>query len=212
MKGTMFYSWLPACVCGAVIGCGALTSRAADPGPYVNFDAGVNLVSDVETIFFIPGLGVGIGDVAFDPGFRFGVEGGYRLSDGLGLGLETGFIFNEVESIGGSAIRDVSLMHVPILANLVFRFENSSPVVPFLGIGGGATFSIFDVDTDSDTDIVPAWQGLAGLQIKLSDTMSAGLTGKYLGVSSPEFDVGGVFVEPDTIHNYSILASLNWSF
>jgi opacity protein-like surface antigen len=181
--------------------------RAAEPGAYFNFDAGVNLPQETEVTVRVPALGSARGDLEFDPGFRFGLEGGYRFSEMIGLGLETGFIYNELKST------DTRLMHVPILANLVFRFENSSPVVPFIGVGAGGTVSMIEGEGDSDSDVVPAWQGLAGLQFKLSDAMSAGITYKYLGINSPEFeDDGGAVVEFDTIHNHSILASLNWSF
>jgi len=212
MKRSGFCRWVGGGICGAVIGWSSIGLRAAEPGVYFNFDAGVNLVQDLEATFTIPGLGSADADIEFDPGFRFGLGGGYRFTEMLGVGLETGFIFNELKSIAGTDIEDVRLMHVPILANVVFRFENSSPVIPFVGAGAGGMFSIFDVDTDSDTDVVLAWQGVAGLQFKLSDTMAAGVTYKYLGISGPEFEAEGVFVEADTIHNHSILASLNWSF
>ena len=207
MRRGVFYRWVRGGVYGAVIGCSCFALRAAEPGAYFNFDAGVNLPQETEVTLTIPGLGSAQGDLEFDPGFRFGLEGGYRFTEMVGLGLETGFIYNELKSA------DTRLMHVPILANLVFRFENSATVVPFVGIGAGGTVSMIEGGGDSDSDVVPAWQGLAGLQFKLSDALSAGITYKYLGINGPEFeDDGGGVVEFDTIHNHSILASLNWSF
>ena len=199
-------------VTGALLACGALQSSAqnknTDPGGYLGVGAGISIPGDVETE--INNLS---GDLELDPGLRVSVAGGYRFSPLIAAELESGFIYNEVD---GSD--DVALSHVPILANIIFRFDTDSPFVPFIGGGAGGVLSALDFDNDdidedeSDTDFVFAWQGLAGVHYQFSDNMSAGITYKYFGVNSPEFEVGPLNVDMDIIHNHSILGSFNWAF
>jgi opacity protein-like surface antigen len=105
---------------------------------------------------------------------------------------------------------------VPFLANVVFRFENPSKFVPFAGLGLGGVASFFTVDDviskDDDTDVVFAWQVQAGVQYRFNDHISAGVTYKYLGADSPEFDIGGGRIRFDVVHNHAIMAAFKWSF
>ena|SRR5436309_551209 len=178
-------------------------SRAADPGPYVSFGAGVNIANDVD---FKSG-----GGAEFNPGYRFSVAGGYHFTPMISAEIETGYLFNGVKDAG-----DTTLSQVPFLANVVFRFENSSPFVPFVGAGVGGVASFFTVDDviskDGDNDVVFAWQVQAGVHYRINDKMSAGITYKYLGGDSPEFDIGGGMIRFGVVHNHAILASFNWSF
>jgi opacity protein-like surface antigen len=177
--------------------------RAADPGPYVSFGAGVNIVNDVD---FETG-----GTAEFDPGFRFSVAGGYHFTPLISAEIETGFLSNDVTDAG-----DTALSQVPFLANVVFRFENSSRFIPFVGAGAGGVASFLRIDdfisSDEDSDVVFAWQAQAGVHYRINDNMSAGITYKYLGADSPEFDLGGGLIPLDVVHNHAILASFNWSF
>lgn len=192
-----------------------MQSMAAEPGPYLSIDAGVNIVNDIDFDAF-----GGSATLELDPGFRGSVAGGYRFTPMIAAELETGFLFNSVDQIsgpGGSAsIDDTVFSQVPILANVIFRFENSSPFTPFVGAGAGGVASFLSVDDgttdDSDSDFVFAWQLQAGVHYKISDTMSAGLTYKYLGTDGPGFDIEGVEFEVDSVHNHAIMGSFNWSF
>ena len=202
---------------GALGAASCMQNMAADTGAYVNIDAGVNIVSDVD---FDIGIGTATAELA--PGFRGSVAGGYRFTPMLAAEVETGFLMNEVDQIsfGGSSgdVDDVSLSHVPLLANVVFRFENDSPFIPFVGAGAGGVASFLNLDDDdlgsddNDSDLVFAWQLQAGVHYRINDQMSVGLAYKYLGTDSPEFDIEGETIELDSVHNHSILGSFNWSF
>jgi opacity protein-like surface antigen len=179
-------------------------SGAADPGPYyVSFGAGVNIANDVDL--------KGGGTAEFDPGFRVSVAGGYHFTPMISAEIETGYLFNDVKDAG-----DASLSQVPVLAKVMFRFENSSQFVPFVGVGVGGVASFFAVDDviskGDDSDVVFAWQVQAGVHYRINDNMSAGITYKYLGADSPQFDIGGGRIRFDVVHNHAILASFNWSF
>src|SRR4051794_11773371 len=193
----------------------SIEAMAADEGGYLNGGIGLNIVNDFK--FTAPGFGPGKVTAEMDPGFRFSVAGGYRFNPMISAELETGFIFNQMDAIsvpGGSFdVDDVSVSHVPFLGNVVFRFENSSRIVPFIGAGAGGVLSMLDLDDDdldsneSDSDFVFAWQAFAGVVYKINDSMSAGVTYKYLGVDRPEFRIEGDRFKFDTVHNHSILAT-----
>jgi len=176
----------------------ARAADATEPGFYANFDVGVNFLSEVE-------------GREFDLGLRFGVAGGYRFTPMISAEIETGYLYNEVKDA-----EDNTLSHVPLLANVMFRFENKSPFVPFVGVGVGGVVSFLTIDDviseDDDSAVVFAWQVQAGVHYRINANMSAGITYKYLGVDSPEFDVGGGTIELDVLHNHAILASFNWAF
>jgi opacity protein-like surface antigen len=176
--------------------------RAADPAAYVNAGAGMNIINETD---------VAGSTLSFDPGLRFNVAGGYHFTPMISAEIETGFLLNDVEDAG-----DTSFSQVPFLANVVFRFENSSPFIPFIGVGVGGVAAFLTIDDliseDDDSDVVFAWQLQAGVHYKINDNMSAGITYKYLGVDSPEFDIGGGIVDFDVTHNHAIMASFNWSF
>ena len=202
---------------GAMLACTAAQTNAQNgdvAGPYLNIGAGINIPGDVEATVTDPTFGSNTGDLELDPGFRASISGGVHFTPMLAVELESGFLYNEVD---GSD--DVALSHVPILANVIFRFDTGgSPWVPFIGAGAGGVLSMLDFDNDdidedeSDTDFVFAWQGLAGIHYQFSDNMSVGVTYKYLGVGGPEFEIQDTGVELDSIHNHAILGSFNWGF
>ena len=176
---------------------------AADTGPYyLGVGAGVNIVPDVD-----------LNGVAseFDPGFRISVAGGYHFTPMISAEVETGYLYNDVKDAG-----DTALSQVPFLASVLFRFENSSKFIPFLGVGAGGIASFFTVDDviskADDNDVVFAWQVQAGVHYQINDHMSAGITYKYLGADRPQFDIGGGLIKFDVVHNHAIMASFNWSF
>lgn len=173
-------------------------AEQTDPGAYVSFGAGLNIVNEIN-------------GREFDPGYRLSVACGYRFTPVISAEIETGYLFNAVTDAD-----DMALSQVPFLANVMFRFENSSRFVPFVGVGAGGVASFFNVNDviseDDDSDVVFAWQVQAGVHYRINDNMSAGITYKYLGADSPQFDIGGGLIRFDVVHNHAILGSFNWSF
>ena len=184
----------------------ATQGKAADQGLYLNLGAGVNIINDVDE-------DAGSASAAFDTGFRLSVGGGYHFTPMISAEIESGYLFNEVEDAG-----DTALSQVPFLVNAVFRFENSTSFVPFIGagVGGVATFLTIDDfisgSEDDDSDVVFAWQAQAGVHYRINENMSAGITYKYLGIDGPEFEFGGGTFGFEAMHNHSLMASFQWSF
>lgn len=191
---------------------GLASVSAAEPqdsSMYFKFDAGANFVQDTDGSRKGPVLPTALLFTAeFDPGFRAGLGAGYNFNRYLGLEFESGFLYNEFKDT------DSWLGQVPLLANVVLRYQNTSRLVPFIGGGAGAVVGILDLDEldDSDSQVLFAWQGLAGLNYKISDTTSVGLAYKYLGTESSNYDVAGFRWHFSEVHNHSVNLVFSWQF
>src|SRR6185436_4406528 len=112
-------------------------ARAAH-GFYLNAGAGVSLAEDVKLKEFFGPAG---NHLDFDAGVRFSVSGGYNFNDYIGLEGETGWIYNDIQHV------DASLSHVPMMANVVFRYDRPDcKLVPYAGAGLGGDISVIWLD------------------------------------------------------------------
>lgn len=139
--------------------------------------------------------------IEFDPGFRFGIGGGFAFSDFVAIGGETGVSFNTIDDIAGTNITsesDSTIGHVPMVANIIFKFPNPSRIVPFAGAGAGLAFVWFNSETirdaasglvldGSDSDALFAWQVFGGVKYELNDHMAIGVSYKYFHADSPNW-------------------------
>jgi hypothetical protein len=93
----------------------------------------------------------------FNPGFRLDVEFGYNFYEWLGVGLQTGLIYNginqyNVDISGGASAgsyhcsADGELVQVPIQINGILRWPGDVKLRPFIGGGVGAIWQQLDVN------------------------------------------------------------------
>lgn len=161
---------------------------------YLKVDGGVNIMQDatvqgINGTTFYP---IGQWDVAeaevtsfdaeLDPGFRLGFVGGYNLNEWVALEFESGFMYNGIKDSD-----DAWLGSVPLIANVVFRFENETKLVPYVGGGGGGAFTTFNDWYDSDSDFVFAWQVKAGVAYSMNDNMSVEVVYKLFATGDQEY-------------------------
>jgi opacity protein-like surface antigen len=158
-------------------------------GFYVNGEVGPALAENVSLQrFVVPTPGA---KIELDAGVRVSVAGGYNFNDYVGAEIETGFIFNEVQSVTGLGNIDAAVGHVPLLANVVLRYDRPNcKWVPYAGagVGGDASLIALDyvtapngavVDGEAST-VVFAWQSFAGVRYKITDKISVGASfGRY---------------------------------
>ena len=208
MKLSTLKTWAAVWAAGLFGLAGVSAADPSDPNMYVKFDAGANFIQDTDGSRSAAPLPTVLFNAEFDPGFRVGLGGGYNFHRYLGVEFESGFLYNEIKDT------DSWLGQVPLLANLVLRYPNTSPLVPFIGGGAGAVIGILDLDEldDSDSEALFAWQGLAGLSYKVSDTTSVGLAYKYLGTESSTYHVAGFRWHLSEVHNHSVNLVFNWQF
>ena len=181
----------------------ALPLRAADGdiGPYVNFEGGPSWAQSVRAT-----SGGYSGTADLDVGARFGFAIGYNFHPYFGVEFDTGWAWNDFKDSA------YSLTQVPMLVNGTFRFPNQTGFEPYVGGGAGGvwnTFGVSDCCGDYDSDVVFAWQGLAGVRYKFNPNMALGLGYKYLGTLGGEFTTYGIRTELDTMHNHSV--NLVWT-
>jgi opacity protein-like surface antigen len=184
--------------CGAAAVLAALPLQATEKAAYLTLDGGVSLMQDVK---------IDSAKLEMDTGYRIGLAGGYNLNKWAAIELETGFIYNEFKDSNG----DAWLGMVPVLANAVFRYENKTKFVPFVGAGAGGAFSILDAPIDSDTDFVFAWQLMAGVDYKIGENMCLGVKYKYFGTGDQSYDFGPGIKLKDIV-THSVGVAFTWHF
>jgi opacity protein-like surface antigen len=178
----------------------AATSTFGQSSFYFNVDAGGTIAREATLRSF---FGATPGEkIEFDPGVRFGAAGGYNFCPIGSIELETGFMHNTVKRLGsGAGNGDAELSHVPLMANVVLRYDQGNcPVIPYIGAGAGGDISVVNLDhvtfnsvfaDGSDSTIQFAWQAFAGLRFKLNDKMSVGASYKYYRTDPASWDFAG---------------------
>ena len=210
-------------VAGFGISLMALPDVARSQGFYLKGDTGVAFSEDVDVKRFIGAAPGGV-KIDLETGGRFTAAGGYNFNDWIGVQVETGFIFNEMDSINGAGNVDGSLSHMPLLVSAVLRYDKPNcPVIPYVGIGmGGDASSIwlddvrvggFNVD-GSDAELVFAWQAFGGLRYRINQNMSVGAGYKYFYADGAEFDVEDTAadIELGKAQVHSFVVDFTWTF
>lgn len=121
----------------------------------------------------------------FQPGFRFDTEFGYNIYEWLGVGFQTGVVYNGLQNytisgnlnlivpgygtISGSGDfnfpADGDLIQVPLQMNAILRWPGAVAIRPFLGFGVGAVWQELDVNTIHVGPLdVPGGYGRSGFQ------------------------------------------------
>ena len=108
-----------------------------------------------------PGVMLSGENFTFNPGFRLDVEFGYNFYEWLGVGLQTGVIYNGLNQynptvsastnpavdIGSYHLSaDGELVQVPIQINGILRWPGQMKLRPFIGGGVGAIWQQLDVN------------------------------------------------------------------
>ena len=175
--------------------------------------------------------------VAFNPGFRFDFAPGYRLNEWIGFELETGCIYNTVDSytisgngtftgtggnttLNGTTTADAQgyLLQVPLMVNVEFSYPLEGGWRPFVGAGGGGMFQKMTIGTlTSDIQVqgdfnqsnfMGAWEAFAGFGYQVAPGFDVSLAYRMNGVLAPDF--AGY-----TMNNFFTQAAefgMNWRF
>jgi hypothetical protein len=131
----------------------------------------------------------------FEPGFRFDVEFGYNIYDWLGVSLQSGVIYNALDtydvSINGGPYTlsaDGELLQVPIQLDGILRWPGATAFKPFIGGGIGAIWQQLDVNNFTyGTSNIQANYCRSAFQFGFNGQVGANYT------VSPGVDFYGVF-------------------
>lgn len=200
----------------------ALAGSAPAQSFYFDANLGPALADDVSIRQFVvrtPGA-----EAELDPGVRLSVAGGYNINQFLGVQLETGFIHNEIDRMGGRGV-DASLGHVPMLADVVLRYDDAGcPWVPYAGAGLGGDVSVISLDdvrapngtvVDGDgSTVVFAWQLFAGVRYKFRENMSIGGAYRFYSADGASWEVrrsvGDIESGTARVHSFGVDFSLQF--
>lgn len=155
-----------------------------------------------------------------DTGLRLDLGAGYRFSKSWAAELETGFIYNSIDSVritvssngvpqtGKIDNLDVNLYQVPILASVIYTVPLDGKIKPYLGGGVGGVWTMIAGSGTSENAFAFGWQATAGADYQINEKWSAGLAYKLLGTG--ECDWGGV--KTDSFLTHSIVAVVSFKF
>jgi opacity protein-like surface antigen len=195
---------------------------------YIKGDLGGNLTHDTGLReFFGEPLTAGT-KIKFDPGVRFGITGGFRLTDWFSTEIETGVMANYIDSItGATRVDDAVFSNVPLLVNARFQCPRLDLVTPYFGGGVGGSFPIIDVDHIEigdtrmhgyDSTVVFAYQAFAGLRFKLNHQMGLSLEYHYFHADGAEWEAEsnhGAFTDKLRFagtETHSLSIAFDWRF
>ena len=174
----------------------ALSASGQGAPFYIKPDIGGNITVDSDLKEFF-GPVASDTKVKFDPGFRAGLAGGYFFTDWFALEGEAGFIENRISSItGADRVHDAWFSNIPFLVNGKLQLPNSSRFTPYIGAGVGFSVAWIDVSEiqlagtslhGDISDVVFAWQGIAGLRYKINQQMGISFEYRYFYADGPSF-------------------------
>ena len=209
----------------------ALSGFYVGPEIGAAFQQDVNLqdVNFDTTILGADVLGSAGGSLTMSAGIRFNLPIGYQPVEWFAIEFAPGIIWNQLSSynlalngtIDGGAQQSVTLpidlegsyYQVPLVVNFIFKIPTDSPWVPYIGGGIGASYTYMNwtrisyAGVSQDLSNVDgscwslAYQGIAGLDYKITDEVSLGL--KYIFTGTGNQNFGGSFQDFDTKGSYS---------
>ncbi len=162
----------------------APAAYAQDGAWYLGAQTGVNLLNDADTSF--PGTS---SEFEYDPGFGLLGQVGMPLGD-FRVEAEIGWRRNSIDEFAGAGIDgDTNLFS--FMANGYYDIPLGWRVTPYVGAGAGG--AVVSVDADGivdESEVVFAYQGIAGLSYKINDELA--IKGDYRYLATEDFTVDGV--------------------
>ncbi len=159
----------------------------ADMFDYAELSGGITMAPELDT----SGL---TNDI--ETGFNVGGALGWTLAPELDLGLD---VFYTQSHFGGPFVSgDSHLESVSFMLNGKWSFDCGGKWRPFIGAGvGGAQITMSDgvfnflgsTAFTGDSDIVFAWQAMAGVSIPVADQIDLTLTYRYQGADDADLTI-----------------------
>ena len=178
----------------------AAPAQAADPtGFYVGIGGGINYAEDSDAEIMIGGGGsFKVRNIDSRLGWAGHAYAGYNFG-GPRLELELAYRNNRVKKnelpVGRQKIESVALM-----ANFIYEFFSDSTVSPYLGAGAGAAL-IRGRGVVDDTDVAFAYQGIAGVNFKVTPNVVLSADYRYFRTADPRLKDRGVSADFDYVNH-----------
>lgn len=157
-------------------------------------------------------------DAQFDLGWGALGTVGYGFGNGFRSELELGYRANGIDDISLSAPTGGDTDLYTVMANVLYDFNHTGPLKPYIGVGAGWAWanmdSVYTVNgsTLDDSDNAFAAQGIAGLSYAVSEQLDVYTQYQYLWVNEINTNTtAGAGVDVD-LSNSLITAGLRYHF
>jgi len=169
-------------------------------------------------------IGTAAVGIALGNGVRGELEGSVRQA--TVNKLDNSYLVNDGVTIStinpgpGGRVRVVSLM-----GNAIYDIPTSIGLTPFVGAGvGGARVELNSFGptgttaatpvgaTTTGSKIVPAYQGIAGVNYSVTNNIAVGVTYRYFATNKASIASDAVTPTKIAVRDHSITAGLTWSF
>ncbi len=178
----------------------AAPALAADPtGFYVGIGGGINHAQDSDVEIGVGGGSFKINNVDSRLGWAGNAFVGYNFG-GPRLELELAYRNNKVkkgELPGGGNQR---VQSGALMANFIYEFFSDSVVSPYIGAGAGAAY-VWGRGLMDDGDVAFAYQGIAGLNVKVTPNVVLSADYRYFRTADPKFKENGVSADFDYVNH-----------
>lgn len=163
----------------------SVPSQAELSGPYLS--AGVLGTSPRDSEL----TGANVGDLELNLGLGGLVAAGYQFESGFRVEGEVSFRHNGGDSFNNAATSG-DLSSLAGMGNLIWEYDNSSGIYPYIGAGIGlAHLSATDINlgaqTLDDSDYTMAYQGLAGVAFAVTPNLSMTAEYRYFFTEDADF-------------------------
>jgi OOP family OmpA-OmpF porin len=184
-------------------------------GIYVGGSAGVHRTRDA---------GLGRNGQSTTAGFKAGAAGvaavGYGFGNGLRTELELGHRTGKVDTLAnGGAGAGGKLDATSLMGNLLYDFATGGPLIPYLGAGvGGARIKASNIGPEiggarvSGDDTVFAYQGIAGIDVRVSDNFAVGASYRYFATGKADIATSAGDRASVPYRDHAVLLGLRYAF
>ena len=187
------------------------SAQAELSGPYL----GAGILGSLQTDRTVSGAAVGELDTKL--GYGANAVAGYQFDTGIRIEGEINYRRNSADTFN-NANSDGRLNSWGLMGNLIWEYDNPSGIYPYIGAGlGGARVSANDFSNLGgaaldDSDVVLAYQGIAGVAFALNPRLSLTAEYKYFRTSDPEFENANNARVTMDYANHSAVIGLRYRF
>jgi OOP family OmpA-OmpF porin len=188
----------------------AAPAFAADPtGFYIGIGGGINQPDDSDVELRFGGGNFTVNNVETKLGWAAHAFAGYNFG-GPRLELEVAYRNNKVKSGDLPGNNSERIHSGALMANFIYEFFSSSVVSPYIGAGAGAAM-VKGTGRIDDTDVAFAYQGIAGVNVKVTPNVVLSADYRYFRTADPQLKENGLAADFDYV-NHTGMVGLAYRF
>ena len=182
---------------------------------YVHADAGVAKPQDL----LLRNTGE---TVSIDAGSQVDVSAGFNALDFMAVELQTGATWNRLHTdgvtLGSISGNRTEMTQVPMMANVIFKVPLADRVTPYIGGGAGGVATSIDIRRNhhwtGDSDVTFAYQGMAGVEVAITEHISVGVGYRLLGTTDHTWfaDDPAMYMPTGKTITHAGVANFTWTF